>query len=400
MTKNQDTLYLNGIKGIACLIVFIMHFVQTFYPAVFNGTVFLPHLPNDLDAKIIQTPLMSLINGRLMVGVFMVISGMIITIQVMKNNDEKKLSEIIFKRYFRFTFVLFFFCLLIFVMKKLGLFFAPECVEITGARGTLGIYANDFSLQDCFKHAFFLIPFKKNTAFSLAFWCIKDMLIGSYISILLGIAAKNLNKYSLILFAVLYIMFAYNNFWFSTFVLGSIIGYVYIHKEEFYDPGKVKVYDAAGVILFIAGMVIGTYPWRIQPTNFYASLGALIPEGMDKAVFFEIFGGFMIVCGLSMSRIRFLFCTKPMLFLGKLSFSIYLLHVPVLYSLGCWMMIMLNKANADYILSTILIFAAVLTAVLAVSYVFNRYVETFCSKLMIKLWQVFSRKTDFTQEQG
>lgn len=388
--NREETAYLDGMKGCACIIVFIMHFVGTFYPAVFNGAVFTSHLPNGFDASLTQTPALSLINGRLMVGVFMVISGMIMTMQVMKNSDERKLSEIVFKRYFRFAFVLLAFCLIVFLMKKLGMFFAKECAEITGARGTLGMYAGDYSLKDCFTHAFYYILFKKSTAFSLAFWCLNDMLIGSYISILLGLAAKYLNKYALIIFAALYVILAYNNYWFSTFVLGSIIGYVFIHRDEFYSPKYRLLYDIGGTVLFIAGMMIGAYPWRIEPTNFYADLGALLPDGMNKANFFEMFGGAMIVSGISMSRIRSVFRTKPMLFLGKMSFSIYLLHVPLLYSLGCRMMMLLNDMGVSYILSTVLIFAVLTAVLIALSYVFSRYIETFCGKMVSKFLSLFA----------
>lgn len=144
---NVSTSYLNGIKGVACLIVALMHFINTFYPAVFNGEgVFASHLPWAIDAHITQTPLMSLINGRLMVGVFMVISGMVITMQVMRCSDRRKLAQIVSKRYFRFTITLFFFCALVFILRSLDLFYAEKLVEITDARGQKGVYSQELNI--------------------------------------------------------------------------------------------------------------------------------------------------------------------------------------------------------------------------------------------------------------
>ena len=392
MSNKNDTLYLNGIKGVACIIVFLMHFINTFYPAVFNGEIFSPHLPNNFDATLLQSPFLSLINGRIMVGVFMVISGMVLTIQVIKNTSESKLTEIVFKRYFRFTFVLFAFCLIVFFMSKAGLFFATECCEITDARGTKFFYTTEFSFLDVFEHTFYLIPFKKSTVFSLAFWCIKDMLIGSFVSILLGLSAKRAKKGILVLFVVLYIMFAYNNFWFSSFVLGSVLGYIYVNKENFYKEKYKLVYDILGVTIFVLGMIIGAYPWRMEPTNFYSTLGSFIPENIIKADFFEMFGAFLIVSGISMSRMRFLFSKKPMLFLGKISFSVFLLHVPVIYSIGCWSMVKLDSINVEYILSTVIVFILTVLITIISSCLFNRFIANFCNNLIQKFLCLFYYK--------
>ena len=383
--NHEKTLYLNGIKGMACIIVFIMHFIITFYPAVFNGPVFSAHLPGSIDAIITQTPLMSLINGRIMVGVFMVISGMILTLQVMKCTDRKRLAQIVTKRYFRFTLVLFFFCLFVFILRSCDLFLAEELVEITDARGTKGVYSKELSFLDVFTHAFYFVPFKKDTTFSIAFWCIRDMIIGSFISILCGMAAHNSRKRIIFIFFLLYGLLAYMNEWSSAYVLGSILAYVFFHKDEFPKFKNRLVYDIAGVVLFLIGMTIGTYPWRIEPTNFYAALGAWLPQGMNKATFFEILGGFLIVSGISMSNVRRIFDTRLMQFLGKISFSVYLLHVPIIYSVGAGAMIFLQGVKPTYIRNTILVFVVVTAITIVLSWLFNKYVERFCTFLLNKI---------------
>lgn len=388
--QNKDTLYLNGMKGTACIIVFLMHFVNAFYPAVFNGEgLFASHFLWDLDAKITQTPLMSLINGRLMVGVFMVISGMVITLQVMRCTDRQKLASIVFKRYFRFTFVLLIFCTIVFILRSANLFFAEECAAITDARGSKGFYAQEFRFIDIFTHAFYFIPFTKSTAFSLAFWCIKDMLIGSFVSILLGLVAHNARKRILIVFFIFYAVLAYRNCWFSAYVLGSILAFIYMQYPLLFDdsaniPSRLA-FDVSGIVFFLIGMAIGTYPWRIQPTNFYANLGALLPESVNKADFYEVLGGFLIVAGLSISSIHFIFDTKIFKFLGKISFSVFLIHVPVIYSVGAGLMIFLYNLNGKYIVNTVIVFAVVTSLTIVLSYLFNKYAETFCTKLLNKL---------------
>ncbi len=383
---NVSTSYLNGIKGIACLIVALMHFINAFYPAVFNEEgVFASHLPWALDAHITQTPLMSLINGRLMVGVFMVISGMVITMQVMRCSDRRKLAQIVSKRYFRFTLTLFFFCALVFILRSLNLFYAEKLVEITDARGQKGVYSQELNILDTFTYAFFRIPFQKNTVFSLAFWCIRDMIVGSFVAVLCGIAAQNSRKRILLLAFMLYSVLAYQNQWISAYVLGSILAYVFVHKDEFPKFRNRLVYDIAGVVIFLIGMTIGTYPWRVVPTNFYAALGALLPQNMVKTDFFEILGGFLIVSGISMSSVRRVFDTRPMQFLGKISFSVYLLHIPVIFSVGAGAMILLQGWNDAYNKNTVVVFVVVAAFTIVLSWLYNKYVERFCAFILNKL---------------
>ena len=74
-----------------------------------------------------------------------------------------------------------------------------------------------------------------------------------------------------------------------------------------------------------------------------------------------------------------------MQFLGKISFSVYLLHVPIIYSVGAGAMIFLQGVKPTYIRNTILVFVVVTAITIVLSWLFNKYVERFCTFLLNKI---------------
>ena len=88
--KMEREKWLDTLKVIACIIVFLDHFYLTFCRNIVR-------LNKLLDIK----PLGIIINGNFAVCLFLVISAYIICVQIYKNNDFERIQKIAFKRYFR-----------------------------------------------------------------------------------------------------------------------------------------------------------------------------------------------------------------------------------------------------------------------------------------------------------
>jgi len=73
--KLHPTSYLDGLRGVAAFIVFIDHFIVHWYENIKNG-----YLATPKDAYLIQLPFLRLLySGRASVGVFFVISGFVLS---------------------------------------------------------------------------------------------------------------------------------------------------------------------------------------------------------------------------------------------------------------------------------------------------------------------------------
>lgn len=95
--KDEREKWIDGLRGIACIIVFVHHFYLTFGSICFG-----------INELIKIRPFGIIANGNYSVCLFLTISAYLQGTQIYKSNDIEKTRMIIFKRYFRLAFPVFF----------------------------------------------------------------------------------------------------------------------------------------------------------------------------------------------------------------------------------------------------------------------------------------------------
>ena len=73
--ETKKLAYLDGLKGLGCVIVFLTHFVYAFYYGMYQFQPESCHLPGNLDIAVGKSPLNLFFNGNTAVRLFLVISG-------------------------------------------------------------------------------------------------------------------------------------------------------------------------------------------------------------------------------------------------------------------------------------------------------------------------------------
>ena len=89
-------LELDGLRGIACLIVLLGHSVACIFPSIYFGNTYESH--SQVESFIHATPLNLLFNGSAMVTVFFVISGYLLG----HKSKEQNIIDFSVKRYLRY----------------------------------------------------------------------------------------------------------------------------------------------------------------------------------------------------------------------------------------------------------------------------------------------------------
>jgi peptidoglycan/LPS O-acetylase OafA/YrhL len=85
--------------------------------------------------------------------------------------------------------------------------------------------------------------------------------------------------------------------------------------------------------------------------------------------------------------IQKLFSTRPMTFMGKISFSFYLIHIPVIFSLGIYLY-MYGGIDSQY--KTLIIFLILIAVTIFLSYLFMKYIDKKAISISDRIGKYFS----------
>ena len=250
-TKRLD--YLDGLKGIACFLIFVHHFLLLTFPAVHSGEK-APSYLNGLDTALSESPLSVIFNGNFLLCLFCVISGVVISLQVMNLSDKDKLASIVAKRYFRLMLPVIPIALVVFIFSHIGAFPIWES----------GYYNGPISFEKIINSLFVETWFYIDSTISGNLWVMSKMFFGSFLSMLLSVITWKYKKRSwiIILFVAL-CFFDHSDFSFA-FTLGTLIAWLIVNKEKVF-------HKVPGVILLIFGIFLGGYPSGVTPIGIYSS---------------------------------------------------------------------------------------------------------------------------------
>ena len=130
----------------------------------------------------------------------------------------------------------------------------------------------------------------------------------------------------------------------------------------------------------LLGLVLGGYPSGISASNFYRFFRGL------TFIDWHILGAFVMILGiLSWEGAQKCLSWRLFTWLGKISYSVYLIHIPLLFSLSTGVFLWV-EGKLGYLGSVAVSFGVSLVTLTALSWLYHRFVETGCGKLQEKLF--------------
>jgi peptidoglycan/LPS O-acetylase OafA/YrhL len=100
--------------------------------------------------------------------------------------------------------------------------------------------------------------------------------------------------------------------------------------------------------------------------------------------FWHIWGALLTVYGVWNIKTLQNWLEKPCFcFLGKISYSVYIIHIPLIYSFSMYVFqFMFHGANIGYLGSALGTIAVTTAAVIFLAWLYQRYVENGCNKIL------------------
>jgi len=361
---------LEGLRGLACLVVVNEHFMKLFFPALFLTHVL-------VDSRVSGTPSIGhapwnlLHNGMAAVAVFFVLSGFVLSYSFFSSQKHTPFFTRVLSRYIRLIIPILGSLLIVYALYSMDLvkyweaksislavdrYFPPEAPEFFDI------------LHDGLWRS---LLFTRDT-YNIPLWTMKIEFIGSIlIFLMLSLFARcQNNKYytpiKCTTYLVLLSVFAYYQVLLISFVLGMLIADIHCGKfnSELYKTRKywMPLFIILGLYLLSTdsrGLDTGIH-WVLLKSNpteyselFYSILGAalLLPVVMHSDY-----------CDSFLS-------SKFCIWLGGISYSVYLIHAPILASFGSLVFIEL-EGYSYYVRSGIAI-SVTLFITFFVSYLFS-----------------------------
>lgn len=378
--------YLDGLRGLAAFVVVFHHFIYAFYPALFLGSNVQTHLKAGEEAFASGSFLNLFYNGNFAVCIFYVMSGFVLSYKFFLMKDREIIKESVVKRYVRLVVPVAFSVLCAYVLMRLSLFYNRQAAEVSGSYwiGEFWRFSPDFfgALKQIFYGAFFESSFNYN----VTLWSIAYEFAGSFLVFgFLAVFGKMKLRWIAYVAAIAFFFQTY----YLAFILGLLLSDIVAHRTVIVSAfDKTKFIRTAMLLL---GLFLGSYPsGRGVDGTIYAFMEKSYLA--NSAVFYHILGAFLLMIVLLDSRrMQKLFSFKYLLFLGEISFAMYILHFIILGSFSSFIFIILQP-HVPYVVDFLISFLLSVGVIFLISYWVYEYVDKRAVRLSKYIYAKFFTK--------
>lgn len=349
--------YLDGLKGLGALMVYFSHYNGMMFPA-----------PDCFRCSYFSTLFMS---GGFAVAVFIIISGFTAWLSVeRKMADMQLVGKMLVKRYFRFAvpFGIVF-----------SLMYGAWYVGVFSWHTQAGLLSGSEILKTAFWEVN-IVGFTKSVLLSpinpdfwdAPLWMMKYVFLGTYIAVLLRIVISPMRYiWKIITISVALVLFSVADIFFIGIIIGILLAFLY---KPLNASTLTKI---GGITLFVFLIARYNIPLdlSVEAKNFFTATLFLL------AIYLSPF----------MQRI---FETRPMQYLGKISFSIFFIHWPILGSLTSFLFV--KTQHLPFSARFCVVFFITTFAVILFSHLSEKIIERFLSDKIINVIDktLFTSKTN------
>lgn len=376
MTSLKKVYYLEGFRGLAAFIVVVAHYMQFYY----SNPLF-KNPDTTLEVMLSKTPINLFYNGNFAVFSFFVLSGYVLSIKFFKNKDYEIIQASASKRYIRLAIPVLFSVIFSYVLL------------ITDAYELFSEYTGDLRYEsmsqnfiEMIKITLYDIFFKYSNSYNGVLWTMTYEFFGSFI-VFSFLALFGLNQKRYLAYAV--IIFLFWDSYFLAFILGMLLSDLYNSSENVRVLSKRNSFFTS--LMFIFGIYLGSYPYGSTSGSIYDFLNFSFMD-VEYRAFYHILGAFFMIIAILNSKIlQKLFSMRLFIYLGKVSFSLYLVHFPILTSLSFFIFDMV-KNHYSYHVSFCITFIISLLITFALSHFVAKYIDEKAVKISNQFYYRFMNK--------
>lgn len=383
--------YLDGLRGVLAVIVFIHHFFYAFCPdLIFGGNYeyYLHRGPFSFYKMMALTPINIFYNPGMAIHFFFLLSGYVQTRNYFVSPNVSFIQKSLLKRYFRLALPVLSVVLLVYLFHATFLFrkdLIPENA-LTSA-WVKSLVPNNLHFFEVIQEGL-VNAFRGNSRYYQVLWTMPIELINSFVVLGLLLILHRLKHTVKILIVLMLIQFVVLKEYYSVaFVAGMLFAKLEVESFKF----KTMLTNRVVHFLCLAlGLYFGSYPFtgyqNAAANSFYAPIS-----------FFEVYphiisyliGILFLFCFLLYSKsTQRILSGKVFTLIGAISFMFYLMHLVILLSFAPWLYNELSNPN-DGGLDLLITGVASFLVISLASYVFTQLIDKPAIKLSARFAKLF-----------
>jgi peptidoglycan/LPS O-acetylase OafA/YrhL len=322
-TRSARIEEIDGIRGWAALAVVIFHA--------------LPETFSKIHPELINPIWWFFIDGKLAVCIFFILSGDALSTPFMVTRKKSVLDKMVLKRYFRLAAPIFITTLITIIAIRVGVTYNVSAARIVHNEGWLGAFLpSQFGNFEVFKFSFVTVFNFGNGGhnFNPFLWTMHIELVGS-ILVFMYLYVQNRLKYPMHALILIILFFMAADRFFAMFFIGSLLSH--FRATGGFDRIRNRVETRVGApLLVLIAYLIDVYFINYGPITTGSGLKQLTLSFVENNKQFIMASLFVVGAYLSIDACRF-FRNTLSIFLGRVSFPIYLMQLVVFCTLSSFL---------------------------------------------------------------
>jgi peptidoglycan/LPS O-acetylase OafA/YrhL len=353
-----------------------------FYTSTYTG-VAAPGKQNGLDTMYGLSPLSVLTNGNFWVHVFFTLSGFVLSRKYIQTNDPELLVSGMHRRFTRLFVPVAVSLLFVYVLMMSHAFSNVRVASITGSEWWFShMWQFDAPSSKLLNCLFYSTMFQGNSIFNTVLWTISFELYGSLFVFAFLLFTHSVGYRPVLLLLVFFYFYYSNQSAYVSFVSGIYLAI--FEKKRTQDAPPIRRPVALGILAL--ALLLGSFPSNGNKAGtVFEHLGLTL---LDFAPWYHIAGAYLLVY-IFVARPSFQMITGKRVFkqLGRISFSLYLLHVPVIGSVGCAAFLAVYK-TVGYHIGALTAFICSTVILIPLSILYTKYVDDKAVALSKRFYEV------------
>jgi peptidoglycan/LPS O-acetylase OafA/YrhL len=334
LQRSERDLSLEALRGLAAIVVVLWHTILAFFPNRVLPSTYGPMKP------IFREAWFGLVHGSAAVTFFFVLSGFVLTRACFITNDGSIVRRGAIKRWPRLAGPATAATLISWGLYALGFYHFEEAGRIVGSPW-LTTFASTHTpsfvpqMWTALSEGAFYTFFRGDHAYDQSLWTMRYEFIGSFVAYGLVLLLLPVHRSHRLLTAGLVAVTAMTCHFVSPYFVAFPAG---VALAAFLPRERMSFPAWASILLMIAGLYMWGYTAGAR--GIFHPIRNLLGVGTSP-IYSHMLGSVLLIIGVETSaRLRRALSGRWAVIIGELSFPIYLIHLPVIASLGSIVLIL------------------------------------------------------------